>query len=81
MRIAITLTPPKDLYFKWAAQTGVTDYVARYPRHYGEDPIDGLTAMRDRAGSFGSSSPSSRATSRSTRSSAAKAAATSRSRS
>src|SRR5689334_21244884 len=53
MRVAITLTPPKDQYFKWAAQIGVTDYVARYPRHYGEEPIDGLSAMRDRAGSFG----------------------------
>lgn len=53
MRIAIVLTPPSDLHFKWAAQVGVNDFVCRYPRHYGLDPIAGLTAMKERAASFG----------------------------
>lgn len=53
MRIGIVLTPPTDLYFRWAAQIGVTDFVCRYPRHYGLDPLDGLTHMHARAKSFG----------------------------
>lgn len=31
MQLALTLTPPSQQHFKWAAQVGVTDYVARYP--------------------------------------------------
>src|SRR5689334_2504154 len=53
MRIAITLTPPTDRYFRWAAQIGVTDFVCRYPPHYGLPAIDGLTQMKQRAERFG----------------------------
>jgi len=53
MQIALTLTPPSDQYFRWAAQIGVTDFVCRNPQHYGLDPIDGLDQMHARARSFG----------------------------
>src|SRR5437763_13116324 len=53
MRIAITLTPPSDLYFRWAAQIGVTDFVCRNPKTYGLDSVDGLSRMHERAKSFG----------------------------
>lgn len=49
MRLATVLTPPTDEYFAWAAQCGVTDYVARYPR--GEN--DDLPTMQRRASAFG----------------------------
>src|SRR4051812_6728311 len=53
MRIALTLTPPTDLYFRWAAQIGVNDFVCRNPTHYGMDPISGLEVMKRRAEEFG----------------------------
>src|SRR5437762_2165986 len=53
MRIALTLTPPNDRHFRWAAQIGATDFVCRHPRHYGLDAVDGLGAMVGRARSFG----------------------------
>jgi mannonate dehydratase len=49
-RIAIVLTPPSDRHFRWAAQIGVTDFVARYPM---VETLDRMDALRDRAGGFG----------------------------
>jgi len=53
MRIALTLTPPSDQYFRWAAQIGATDFVCRNPQYYGLDAVDGLDHMHARASSFG----------------------------
>src|SRR3954462_14248362 len=49
MRLATVLTPPTDQYFAWAAQCGVTDFVARYPRTAQED----LETLQSRAANFG----------------------------
>ena len=50
MRIGIVLTPPTDQFFRWAAQIGVTDFVARYP---GAETFDGLSRIHERASGFG----------------------------
>jgi len=50
MRIGIVLTPPTDPFFRWAAQVGVTDFVARYP---GAETFEGLAAIHARAAGFG----------------------------
>lgn len=50
MKIALVLTPPTDQNFRWAAQIGVTDFVARYQMV--ETP-EKLTAAVERAARFG----------------------------
>lgn len=50
MRIAMVLTPPTDRHFRWAAQVGVTDYVARYGA---VDSAEKLRCECDRAADFG----------------------------
>jgi mannonate dehydratase len=50
MRIAIVLTPPTDLHFRWAAQVGVTDFVARYPM---VESAEKIAALHARAAGFG----------------------------
>jgi mannonate dehydratase len=50
MRIGLVLTPPTDLFFRWAAQVGVTDFVARYP---GAETFESLSGIHARAASFG----------------------------
>jgi mannonate dehydratase len=50
MRIALVLTPPSEKHFRWAAQVGADDYVARYPT---VDTPDKLAAERERAASYG----------------------------
>lgn len=50
MRIAIVLTPPTDQYFRWAAQIGVTDFVARYQW---ANSYDKLKETCERSESFG----------------------------
>jgi mannonate dehydratase len=49
IRIAIVLTPPTDQHFRWAAQVGVTDFVARYPM---VDTTEKLEALHARAAGF-----------------------------
>lgn len=49
MKLGTVLTPPTDENFALAAQCGVTDFVARYPR--GQD--DDLPGLQRRAKSFG----------------------------
>ncbi len=49
MRLATVLTPPSDENFALAAQCGVTDFVARYPR--GEN--DKLPLLQRRAAEYG----------------------------
>lgn len=50
MRIAIVLTPPTDQHFQWAAQIGVTDFVARYQW---ANSYDKLKETCERSESFG----------------------------
>ena len=50
MQIAIVLTPPTDQNFRWAAQVGVTDYVARYND---ANSYEKLAATKAHAQSFG----------------------------
>ena len=49
MRLGTVLTPPSDENFALAAQCGVTEFVARYPRRPGEE----LSILQQRATSFG----------------------------
>jgi mannonate dehydratase len=53
MRLASVLTPPSDYHLRLAAQCGVEDIVLRYP---GPEP-GALTALKDRAESFGLRAP------------------------
>ena len=50
MQIAVVLTPPTDLHFRWAAQVGADEFVARYPM---VGTFDDMDRLRDRAGGFG----------------------------
>lgn len=50
MRIAIALTPPTDQFFRWSAQIGVTDFVARYQF---ADSLEKLHETCERSASFG----------------------------
>lgn len=49
MRLATVLTPPSEENFILAAQCGVTDFIARYPRGVGDD----LPALQRKASRFG----------------------------
>jgi mannonate dehydratase len=50
MRIALVLTPPTERHFRWAAQVGAADYVARYPT---VNTPDKLRAECERAAKYG----------------------------